>query len=93
MVLRAPVGTAEEVVLWLKGLQGRGCATVAQAVEARVEDPSGLGRPAPEQAADLGRPEGGGALIDPRRVNVFLGEMPVAGDEVADEMGEEGLGV
>jgi hypothetical protein len=104
MVLRAPVGTVQEVLVWLKGLQGAGCVTVADAgaqsrrdeggaEEERVVDTEGLGRPAEEPGPDLGRPEGGGALIDPRKVNVFLGEVLVGRDAVADEMREEGLGV
>lgn len=93
MILRAPVGTVKEVMLWLKGLQGAGCVTVADAGAQSGRDEGGAEGQRVEDAKDLGRPEGGGALIDPRKVNVFLGEVLVGRDVVADEMREEGLGV
>ena len=81
MILRAPTGSIKEVMVWLQGLQGVGAVTAA--------DPAAQ----EEGDAGLGRPEGGGALIDPRRVNVFLGEVQVDGEceASAPEAGEEGL--
>jgi hypothetical protein len=79
MILLAPVGTMEEVLQWLKGLQADGCVTVS---EAHVVQ-SGA-----EAHEAFGRPDGGGALLDPRKINVFLGEVQAATES---DDGKEGL--
>ena len=91
MILRAPVGTVKEVMTWLKGLQAAGCQRVVDVPVPAVGESSEESAESP--AASFGRPAHGGVLIDPRKVNVFLGETQDARLEDSSAAREEGLGV